>query len=186
MVPFTVWVSIVYATTTALTVRPWGTNSVCPSLRKTSSLGDCGLFHCEDFYLVCELNSHTPNFWHGWQRSLQTSAWWCLCSMVKLQMHTSRWNKNMNIHIFVLFILKIILHIEFEERITICNFIWCWVYKNSYTAFWSHPEKSQWSCVLAALLPCYNDGNGHRPFKYQINIKLNFLAVQATLTITCN
>lgn len=41
-------------------------------------------------------------------------------------------------------------------------------------------------CVLAALLPCYNDRNGHRPFKYQINSKLNFLALQATLRITCN
>lgn len=41
-------------------------------------------------------------------------------------------------------------------------------------------------CVLAAVLPCYNDRNGRRPFKYQINIKLNFLAVQATLSITCN
>lgn len=46
--------------------------------------------------------------------------------------------------------------------------------------------KSHWRRALAALLPCYNDRNGCRPFKYQINNKLNFLAVQATLTITCN
>lgn len=66
--------------------------------------------------------------------------------------------------------------------------------------FWSHvaeriktpshtsgvTSKSHWCRALAALLPCYNDRNGCRPFKYQINSKLNFLAVQATLTITCN
>lgn len=66
--------------------------------------------------------------------------------------------------------------------------IWCWVHKNLLAAIWSHPEKSQWSFlfVLAVLLLCYNDRNRRRPFKYQINSKLNFLAVQATLRITCN
>lgn len=47
----------------------------------------------------------------------------------------------------------------------------CWVYK---TGLWT------------ALLPCYNDKNWCRPFKYWINSKLNFLAAQATPRITCN
>lgn len=49
-----------------------------------------------------------------------------------------------------------------------------------------NPERSQCAFLLAAVRPCYNDRNGRTPFKYQINSKLNFLAVQATLRITCN
>lgn len=66
-------------------------------------------------------------------------------------------------------------------------FMWPWVYKKTPSLpFGVTLSGVSAPCVLAALLPCYNDGTGRRPFTYQINSKLNFLAVQATFRVTCN
>lgn len=109
----------------------------------------------------------------------------------------SRFKVKMKIGFY--FVDTVLLHISyhnvFEERTGICDFA-KWDSGSSFGAEYKLKTLSQpfgvtlrgvsGLRVLAALLPCYNDRNGRRPFKYQINSKLNFLAVQATLRITCN